>query len=84
MATGGLLYHYNPPYGDIYMEVAEPFRLRGLGSYLVQELKRVCREGGHVPAVRCGTDNAGSRLTLQRAGMSPCGRIVSGRVGHHG
>ncbi len=28
-ATGGILYHYNRPYGDIYMEVAEPFRLRG-------------------------------------------------------
>ena len=81
VATGGLLYHYNPPYGDVYMEVAEPFRQRGFGSYLVQEVKRVCREGGHVPAARCGTENAGSRLTLQRAGMSLCGRIVSGRVG---
>ncbi len=38
-ATGGILYHYNRPYGDLYMEVAEAFRLRGLGSYLVQELK---------------------------------------------
>jgi hypothetical protein len=66
------------------MEVAEPFRLRGFGSYLVQEVKRVCREGGYVPAARCGTDNAGSRLALQRAGMSLCGRIVSGRVGHDG
>src|SRR4051794_12291112 len=24
VANGGILYHYNPPYGDIYMEVAEP------------------------------------------------------------
>src|SRR5262249_30635831 len=43
-ATGGILLHYNPPYGDIHMEVAESFRRRGLGSYLVQELKKVCYE----------------------------------------
>jgi GNAT superfamily N-acetyltransferase len=80
VATGGLLFHYNPPYGDIYMEVAEPFRQRGYGSYLVQELKRIGREGGHVPAARCNKDNAASRLTLQRAGMVPCGTIVTGRL----
>ena len=33
--AGGVLYHYNRPYGDIYMKTAEPFRRRGLGSYLV-------------------------------------------------
>ena len=48
-ATGGILFHYNRPFGDIYMEVAEPFRRRGFGSFLVQELKRVCYGGGHVP-----------------------------------
>lgn len=32
VATGGLFFHYNPPYGDVYMEVAEPFRRRGCGS----------------------------------------------------
>src|SRR5215212_2583872 len=54
-ATGGILFHYNRPFGDIYMDVAEPFRRRGLGAFLVQELKRVCYEGGHVPAARCNT-----------------------------
>lgn len=80
VATGGLLFHYNPPYGDIYMEVAEPYRRRGYGSFLVQELKRICHEGGHVPAARCDQGNAGSRLTLQKAGMTPCGTIVTGRL----
>ena len=27
--TGGILYHYNRPYGEIWTEVAEPFRMRG-------------------------------------------------------
>lgn len=80
VATGGLFFHYNPPYGDIYMEVAEPFRRKGYGSYLVQELKRLCRETGQIPAARTGKDNLASRLALQRAGMFPCARIVKGRI----
>jgi GNAT superfamily N-acetyltransferase len=80
VATGGLLFHYNPPYGDIHMEVAAPYRRRGYGSYLVQELKRICYENGGIPAARCHQDNLASRLTLRRAGMQPCARIVRGRI----
>jgi GNAT superfamily N-acetyltransferase len=79
-ATGGILFHYNRPFGDIFMDVAEPFRRRGLGSFLVQELKRVCYEGGHVPAARCNPGNVASRRTLQRAGFVPCGHILKGPV----
>jgi GNAT superfamily N-acetyltransferase len=79
-ATGGILFHYNRPYGDIYMEVAEPFRRRGLGCYLVQELKRVCYEQGSVPAARCHPTNIASRKTLQKAGFVPCGHILHGSV----
>jgi GNAT superfamily N-acetyltransferase len=71
---------YNRPYGDIYMDVEEPFRRRGLGSFLVQELKRVCYAGGHVPAARCNTGNVASRRTLQKAGFVPCGHILTGSV----
>ncbi|MEP6729459.1 MAG: GNAT family N-acetyltransferase, partial [bacterium] len=31
VATGGILCHYNPPYGDIFMEVAPSHRRRGFG-----------------------------------------------------
>jgi len=79
-AAGDILFHYNRPYGDIYMKVAEPFRRRGLGSYLVQELKRVCYEQGSVPAARCNPTNIASRKTLQKAGFIPCGHILSGPV----
>ena len=77
---GGILFHYNPPYGDIYMEVFEPFRQRGLGAYLVQELKRVCYERGNVPAARCNPKNIASRKTLQKAGFVPCGHILTGMI----
>jgi GNAT superfamily N-acetyltransferase len=79
-ATGGILFHYNVPYGDIYMEVAEPFRRRGYGSYLVQELKRTCYEMGRVPAARCNVTNAASRATLQKAGLMPCARLLTGTL----
>jgi GNAT superfamily N-acetyltransferase len=79
-AAGDILFHYNRPYGDIYMKVAEPFRRRGIGSYLVQELKRVTYEGGSVPAARCNPKNIASRKTLQKAGFVPCGHILNGAV----
>ncbi len=79
-AKGGILFHYNRPYGDIYMEVAEPFRRRGLGSFLVQELKRICYEQGNVPSARCNPKNIASRKTLQKAGFVPCGHILTGSV----
>jgi len=78
--TGDILFHYNRPYGDIYMTITEPFRRRGFGSYLVQELKRICYEGGNVPAARCNTQNIASRKTLQKAGFVPCGHILAGLV----
>jgi GNAT superfamily N-acetyltransferase len=80
VATGGFLCHYNPPYGDIFMEVAEPVRRQGFGSYMVQELKRVCYEAGKKPAARCGPENIGSRRTLEKAGFLPCGRLLVGAV----
>jgi GNAT superfamily N-acetyltransferase len=79
-ASGGVLFHYNPPFGDIYMEVEEPFRRRGFGSFLVQELKRLCYAGGYVPAARCRPDNVASRRTLERAGFAPCGHMLTGTV----
>lgn len=77
---GGILFHYNPPYGDIYMDVRDAFRRRGFGSYLVQELKRVAREHGNIPAARCGVNNVASRKTLQKAGFVPCGHILTGSL----
>jgi GNAT superfamily N-acetyltransferase len=81
VAAGGILLHYNPSYGDIYMAVGEGFRRRGIGSYLVQELKRACCEQGKIPCARCNVANVASRKTLQRAGFVPCGAILHGTVG---
>lgn len=78
--NGGILFHYNVPYGDIYMEVDEPYRRRGLGSYLVQELKRAAYKLGAVPAARCNPNNIPSRRTLQKAGFEPYASILTGSL----
>jgi GNAT superfamily N-acetyltransferase len=80
VATGGVTFHYNPPYGDLYMGVAEPYRRRGFGSYMVQELKRVAYEIGKRPAARCNVSNVASRKTMQKAGLLPCARLLTGDV----
>jgi GNAT superfamily N-acetyltransferase len=78
--NGGILFHYNRPYGDIYMEIAEPFRNRGLGAYLVQELKRQAYNLGAIPAARCNPNNLASRRTLQKAGFVPYAHILDGVI----
>jgi RimJ/RimL family protein N-acetyltransferase len=80
VATGGILFHYNRPYGDIYMDVAEPYRRRGFGSYLVQELKRAAYALDCIPAARCSPTNVASRKTLQKAGLIPYAHILDGTI----
>jgi GNAT superfamily N-acetyltransferase len=84
VAQGGILFHYNRPYGDIYMEVAEGFRRRGLGSYLVQELKRAAYDRGSVPGARCSPTNTSSRRTLQKAGFIPFAHMLTGVIPSEG
>ena len=80
VATGGILFHYNRPYGDIFMEMDDEFRRQGLGRFLVQELKGVCYQSGSIPAARCKPTNTASRKTLEGAGFVPCGRLIYGNT----
>jgi RimJ/RimL family protein N-acetyltransferase len=80
IATGGILFHYNQPYGDIYMDVPEAHRRRGFGAYIVQELKRAAYQLGAIPAARCNPGNIASRKTLQKAGLVPYANILTGTI----
>lgn len=80
VATGGFTLYYNPPYADLYMEVATAWQRRGLGRYLVQELRCACREAGRVPAARCSESNTASQAALLSGGLVMAGRIVSARL----
>jgi RimJ/RimL family protein N-acetyltransferase len=78
--VGCLLFHYNRPHHDIWMQVAEQYRYRGIGSFIVQKLNRVCYGSGSVPAARCNIANLASRKSLQKAGFVPCGNLLKGVV----
>lgn len=80
VAAGGCLTHYNPPYADLYMEVVGEARGEGIGSYLVQELRRVCSRRGLVAAARCDPENVQSMRALERGGLVRCGVLCSGPV----
>jgi GNAT superfamily N-acetyltransferase len=80
VATGGFLLHYNKPLADLYMEVREDCRRRGLGSFLLQELKNECYIAGRVPAARCDIRNTASRATLINAGLRTCGFMSTGKI----
>jgi GNAT superfamily N-acetyltransferase len=80
VASGGFLTHYNMPFADIYMEVTEAFKRRGLGSYIVQQVKRECYLAGRVPAARCNMENVASSATLLKAGLAVAGYMLIGEV----
>ncbi len=80
IATGGFLLHYNKPFADLYMEVREDCRGRGVGCFIVQEIKKECYLAGRVPAARCNIQNAASRATMIKAGLENCGYILLGEV----
>lgn len=80
VATGGFLLHYNQPFADLYMEVQNDHRRKGVGSLLVQELIKQCYLAGRVPAARCNVQNMASRATLTKAGLRVCGFMLLGDV----
>lgn len=80
VATGGFTLYYNPPFADLYMEVREDCRRTGLGSFLLQELKKECYGNGRVPAARCSMQNVASRAALAKAGFSVAGYMLTGRT----
>lgn len=80
VASGGFLTHYNFPFADIYMEVTEGFKRGGLGSLIVQQVKRECYLAGRVPAARCVMENVASKATLLKAGFEISGYMLMGEV----
>lgn len=80
IATGGFMLHYNHPFADLYMEVRENCRRRGVASFLLQEVKRECYLAGRIPAARCGIRNVGSRAALCKAGLRVCGFMLTGEI----
>ena len=81
VATGGYLTHRsNPPYADLFFEVVGHARRQGIGSFLVQELKRLCNKEGLKPTARCDPSNEASLKMLEKAGLAPVASLMVGEV----
>lgn len=80
VATGGFMQHYNPPFVDLFMEVSEKERQKGLGTYLLQEIKKECYQRGKIPSARCQIHNYASRATLFKSGFTLAGFMLLGEV----
>lgn len=80
VATGDFYLHYNPPFADLWMEVAGQHRRKGIGAFLLQELKKECYLAARIPAARCGIDNPASKACLLKAGLQVAGCLISGEV----
>lgn len=80
VATGGFLLHYNEPFADLYIEVRGASRGSGLGSFLLQELKKQCYLAGRRPVARCNLGNKASQASLTKAGLRRCGFMLKGTV----
>jgi GNAT superfamily N-acetyltransferase len=83
-ATGGFLTHYNMPFSDLYMEVKEEARKKGLGSYLIQEIKKESYLAGRIPAARCNIDNSASKSTLLKGGLKIAGYMLFATINKRG
>jgi len=54
---------------DVGMMVAQSFRRRGLGTYIVSEIANRIEKAGLRPICGCGAGNTASKATLEKAGF---------------
>jgi len=65
-----------PPYADLGMVVARSYRGRGVGSFLLTQLKKHCYEMGWKPICSCEASNRASKRAIEKAGFISEQRIV--------
>ncbi len=65
-----------PPYADLGMVVAQPYRGRGVGSFMLTRLKQHCYEAGLQPICSCAADNLASKKAIEKAGFISEQRMV--------
>ncbi|GCF11736.1 GNAT family N-acetyltransferase [Dictyobacter arantiisoli] len=64
------------PYADLGMVVAQAYRGRGLGSFMLTQLKKYCYEVGYNPICSCEADNHASKRAIEKAGFISEHRII--------
>ena len=65
-----------PPYADLGMVVDQSHRGRGLGSFMLVQLKQRCYEAGWKPICSCAAENLASKKAIEKAGFISEHRMV--------
>lgn len=65
-----------PPYADLGMVVARSYRGRGVGSFLLTQLKKHCYKAGWKPICSCEASNRASKRAIEKAGFISEQRMV--------
>src|SRR5579883_753084 len=65
-----------PPFADLGMVVARLYRGRGVGSFLLTQLKHHCYEVGWKPICSCEASNRASKKAIENAGFISEHRLV--------
>ncbi len=63
-------------YGDIGVVVAEEYRRKGIGTYIINQLKEHCYRNNLKPMASCDSKNIASMNTLIKAGFISEHRII--------
>jgi len=71
-----MLFKSNEQYGDIGIIVAEEYRKKGVGTYIITQLKEHCYRNNLKPMACCNPKNIASRKTLEKSGFICNHRII--------
>jgi GNAT superfamily N-acetyltransferase len=66
----------NEQYGDIGMIVTEQYRRKGVGTYIITQLKEHCYRNNLKPVASCNHTNIASKKTLEKSGFISNHRII--------
>ncbi len=66
----------NEQFGDIGMIVAEEYRRKGVGTYIITKLKEHCFNNKLMPMAGCDITNIASKKTLEKSGFISNHRII--------
>jgi predicted acetyltransferase len=63
-------------YGDIGMHVVEGYFRKGIGTYIIIQLKELCYSRSLIPMASCDAQNIASKKTLEKSGFITNHRII--------
>lgn len=70
------IFKSNEHYGDIGMIVVEEYRKKGIGTYIITQLKEHCYRNNLKPMACCNIKNIGSKKVLEKCGFISNHRII--------